>query len=92
LLSLVSVMQTAISRSGDLMLYHLENLAPHYVKTLEVWRNNMNARREQVLSLGFSERFLRKWNYYFSYCEAAFAMRNIAVLQLVYTRPNNPHF
>ena len=28
-------------------------------------------------------------DYYFSYCEAAFAMRNIAVLQMVYTRPNN---
>ena len=28
-------------------------------------------------------------NYYFSYCEAAFTMRNIAVVQVVFTRPNN---
>jgi len=92
LLPSVSAMQTAIHKSGDLMLHHLENLAPHYVQTLSAWRQNLNAKREHVLSLGFSERFMRKWNYYFSYCEAAFAMRNIAVLQLVYTRPNNPHF
>ena len=40
--------------------------------------------------LGFSERFIRKWNYYLKYCEAAFATRNISVVQAVYTRPCNP--
>ena len=37
----------------------------------------------------FSERFVRKWNYYLKYCEAAFATRNISVVQGVYTRPGN---
>ncbi|MGZ3901541.1 MAG: cyclopropane-fatty-acyl-phospholipid synthase, partial [Bacteroidia bacterium] len=39
--------------------------------------------------LGFDDYFIRKWNYYLCYCEAAFAMRNINVMQMVYTRPNN---
>ncbi|MFC2135513.1 hypothetical protein ACFLTH_12945 [Bacteroidota bacterium] len=30
-----------------------------------------------------------KWKYYLSYCEAAFDMRNISVVQLIYSRPNN---
>ena len=38
---------------------------------------------------GFDERFIRKWNYYLQYCEAAFTMRNISVVQAIYTRPNN---
>lgn len=92
LLPSVGAMQSAIGRTGDLMLHHLENLAPHYADTLSRWRQRFNARRHDVLSLGFSESFLRQWNYYFSYCEAAFAMRNISVLQMVYTRPNNPDF
>ena len=40
-------------------------------------------------ALGFDDRFIRKWNYYLNYCEAAFEMRNINVMQMVYTRPNN---
>jgi cyclopropane-fatty-acyl-phospholipid synthase len=43
-----------------------------------------------VRALGFDERFIRKWHYYLCYCEAAFALRNISVVQAVYTRPNNP--
>jgi cyclopropane-fatty-acyl-phospholipid synthase len=42
-----------------------------------------------VRQFGFDEVFIRKWNYYLSYCEAAFAMRNINVMQMVYVRPNN---
>ena len=37
----------------------------------------------------FVERFIRKWNFYLQYCEAAFATRNISVIQATYTRPNN---
>ncbi|MBZ0165717.1 MAG: class I SAM-dependent methyltransferase [Candidatus Omnitrophica bacterium] len=39
--------------------------------------------------IGFNTSFIRKWNYYLCYCEAAFKMRNISVAQIVYTRPNN---
>ena len=36
-----------------------------------------------------SKEFIRKWNYYLKYCEAAFFQKNISVVQLVYSRPNN---
>jgi cyclopropane-fatty-acyl-phospholipid synthase len=39
--------------------------------------------------MGFDARFIRKWNYYLQYCEAAFATKNISVVQACYTRPNN---
>ena len=53
-------------------------------------QQNFNARIDDVRALGFDERFVRKWRYYFSYCEAAFTMRNISVVQTLHTRPNNP--
>ncbi len=89
LLPSVSALNAAVHKTGDMVLHHLEDLAPHYVKTLRTWRANLKTRAVDVRRLGFDERFERKWEYYFSYCEAAFAMRNIAVLQMVYTRPNN---
>ena len=79
----------ALRRTGDLFLHDLFDMGLNYAETLKRWRIAFNEHSEQVRALGFDERFVRKWNYYFSYCEAAFAMRNISVVQAVYTRPNN---
>lgn len=78
--------------TGDLYLQHLESFGMHYARTLSLWRERFNRQREAVLSMGFDERFLRKWNYYLSYCEAAFATRNINVAQMILARPNNTGF
>jgi cyclopropane-fatty-acyl-phospholipid synthase len=67
----------------------LKDLGLHYADTLRAWFAQFNDRLAEVKALGFDDRFVRKWNYYLCYCEAAFRMRNIHVMQVVYTRPNN---
>ncbi|MBP6406905.1 MAG: cyclopropane-fatty-acyl-phospholipid synthase family protein [Proteobacteria bacterium] len=52
-----------------------------YAETLRRWRDSFLAARGQVLQLGFDERFIRIWEFYLAYCEAAFAMANIDVVQ-----------
>ncbi|MBS1638207.1 MAG: class I SAM-dependent methyltransferase [Bacteroidetes bacterium] len=89
LLPSVAAMNKAINNTGDMTLVDLKDIGLHYARTLAEWRVQFNRNLEQVKQLGFDNRFIRKWNYYLSYCEAAFAMRNIHVMQLVYTRPNN---
>ena len=79
----------ALNRTGDLFLLHLEDFGPSYARTLRAWFDAFNARLAEVRALGFDDRFVRKWNYYLQYCEAAFTMRNISVVQAIYTRPNN---
>jgi len=79
----------AINRTGTLNLYDWEDLGPHYAKTLNLWAERFEERREDVRALGFDEWFLRKWRYYLRYCEAAFATRHISVVQAIYSRPNN---
>lgn len=79
----------AINRAGDMFLHGLEDLGAGYAKTLNLWHQKFNTVLDQVKDLGFDERFVRKWNFYLKYCEAAFATRNISVVQAVYTRPNN---
>jgi len=61
-----------------------------YARTLRTWREQFNARLPEIRARGFDERFGRKWNYYLSYCEAAFAQRHISVVQAIHTRANNP--
>jgi cyclopropane-fatty-acyl-phospholipid synthase len=80
----------ALNNTGSLTLHELEDLGASYAKTLNVWWERFNAQLEAVRALGFDERFVRKWNYYLQYCEAAFTTRNISVVQGIYTRPNNP--
>jgi cyclopropane-fatty-acyl-phospholipid synthase len=89
LLPSVAAINKAINDTGDLTLVDLKDIGLHYARTLASWQETFNKRLEEVTKLGFDDRFIRKWNYYFSYCEAAFAMRNIHVMQMVYSRPNN---
>lgn len=67
----------------------IEDLGASYAKTLHLWWERFNARASDVRALGFGDAFIWKWNYYLQYCEAAFTMRNIGVVQAIYTRPNN---
>lgn len=89
LLPSVAALNHAVNTTGDMTLVDLKDLGLHYARTLHTWFDNFNAKRDEILRLGFDDRFTRKWNYYLCYCEAAFAMRNINVMQMVYTRPNN---
>ena len=52
-----------------------------YARTLRLWRERFLARRTEVLALGFDERFMRTWEFYLAYCEAAFAEGNTDVVQ-----------
>jgi cyclopropane-fatty-acyl-phospholipid synthase len=79
----------ALNRTGTLNLLDWHDIGPHYARTLRLWAERFEIERETVLGLGFDERFLRKWRYYLRYCEAAFGTRHIAVVQAIYTRPDN---
>lgn len=78
-----------LSRAGRFMMHAIDDLGHDYARTLAMWRNTFNDRLDEVRALGFDDRFIRKWNYYLCYCEAAFALRNISVVQTLYTRANN---
>lgn len=89
LLPSVGRINRAINSTGDLSLVDLKEFGLDYAKTLSIWKEQFNNNISEIKKLGFDNTFIRKWNYYFSYCEAAFAMRNINVIQMTYIRPNN---
>jgi len=89
LLPSVAAINKAVNSSSDMSLVDLKDIGLHYAETLSHWRKNFNHHIEEVKKLDFNDAFIRKWNYYFSYCEAAFESRNISVMQFIYVRPNN---
>ena len=58
-----------------------------YAETLRRWRHQFMADKAQVLQLGFDERFIRIWEFYLAYCEAAFEQHNIDVVQFTLLKP-----
>ncbi|MGZ3932023.1 MAG: class I SAM-dependent methyltransferase [Bacteroidia bacterium] len=89
LLPSVAAINASVNATSDLTLVDLKDIGLDYARTLTEWHATFNSKLNEVKALGFSDMFIRKWNYYFCYCEAAFAMRNINVMQMVYARPNN---
>lgn len=67
---------------GDLEVETVQSIGPHYIKTLQTWRENFlqnwAAIRASFVAKhgeatdGEIEAFRRKWTYYFTYCEAGF--------------------
>jgi len=89
LLPSVAAINKSINSTSNMALVDLKDIGLHYAKTLQLWHEQFNKNLHDVKKLGFNDTFIRKWNYYLCYCEAAFTMRNIHVMQLVYARPNN---
>lgn len=57
-----------------------------YAETLRRWRLQFLAHDPQVRKLGFDQRFMRIWEFYLAYCEAAFATGNTDVMQFTLRR------
>jgi cyclopropane-fatty-acyl-phospholipid synthase len=58
-----------------------------YAHTLKLWREAFMARDKEVMALGFDQRFMRIWEFYLAYCEAAFAEHNTDVVQYTLLKP-----
>jgi cyclopropane-fatty-acyl-phospholipid synthase len=77
----------AIGAETDLSVLHVEDLSPHYARTLRLWREAFLERREEARGLGYDARFVRLWEFYLAYCEAGFAEHCTGVVQMLLTRP-----
>jgi cyclopropane-fatty-acyl-phospholipid synthase len=82
----VAAMGRAAHRTGVLRAGSLEDLTPHYARTLRTWREHFLARLDDVRALGCSEEFIRRWDLYLASCEAGFAERTTGLVQMVWTR------
>ena len=57
-----------------------------YAETLLRWRQRFLSQEGPVRQLGFDSRFMRIWEFYLAYCEAAFTMGNTDVMQFTLQR------
>jgi len=87
-LSSLLEIQKSLARTTELGVFFVEDLGPHYARTLAAWRSRFHARSEEVTALGFDASFRRLWDYYLASCEGAFRERYIGVVQMLLAKRN----
>jgi cyclopropane-fatty-acyl-phospholipid synthase len=83
----VGAIAESLRRVTDLKIFHLQDIGPHYVRTLALWRRNFLEQLTAVRKLGFSDQFIRLWEFYLCSCEGGFAERALGDVQLLLTKP-----
>ena len=54
----------------------------HYARTLRLWRDRVESRRDEVAALGFDDTFRALWRFYLAYSEAGFRSGYLDVAQI----------
>ena len=83
----VQAMIDSIARVTDMKLFHLEDIGPHYARTLKLWRERFRARISEVRAQGYPESLVRMWEYYLCYCEGGFEERQLGDVQMLLIKP-----
>jgi cyclopropane-fatty-acyl-phospholipid synthase len=83
----ISTIADSLRRVTDLKIFSLEDIGPHYARTLALWRENFKGRLDAVRRLGYSEQFIRLWEFYLCYCEGGFLERQLGDVQMLLTKP-----
>jgi cyclopropane-fatty-acyl-phospholipid synthase len=68
--------------------HHVENLRPHYAKTLDHWRRRFEHAMPKVRQQ-FGDPFARAWLLYLAGSESAFLTGSMQLYQVVFARPNS---
>lgn len=85
----ITAMLSSITKVSDLRLFNLEDIGPHYATTLAAWRHNFFNKLQEVRALGYSEAFIKMWEFYLCYCEGGFTERALGDVHLLLVKPDN---
>ena len=77
----------SLTRTTDFKVFHLEDIGPHYARTLRLWRERFLGNLPRVRELGYTEEFIRLWEFYLCYCEGGFTERQLGTVQMLLTKP-----
>jgi cyclopropane-fatty-acyl-phospholipid synthase len=83
----VGALAQAAAKSSDLQLVSLDDIGPHYATTLRHWREAFLSKLDAVRAQGYSERFIRLWEFYLAYCEGGFEERALGDAQMLMAKP-----
>lgn len=82
----VAALRSSISENTDFAIESIDDIGKHYATTLNHWKKEFEDQKEFLEKQGFDAEFQRKWQYYFSICEAGFASNAFQDIHIVLKR------
>ncbi|SEG40749.1 SAM-dependent methyltransferase [Vibrio hangzhouensis] len=82
----ITALTSHATQNTDLVVRDLFDIGADYARTLVDWRQRFELSLEKVKALGYDERFIRMWRYYFCYCEGGFRAQSISTVHLTFQR------
>lgn len=70
------------AEQAGLRLVNTFAFGQHYARTCRIWSKRMLAAQARIRGLGYSDAFLRSWQFYLEGCAAAFATQRCDVVQM----------
>jgi cyclopropane-fatty-acyl-phospholipid synthase len=85
----MALMSKIVANKTDLVIRDVLDIGQDYAQTLAHWRQAFLERQNEVLELGYDNRFKNLWLYYLGYCEGGFLEKRISAVQLLASKA--PH-
>lgn len=83
-----SIIASHVAKYTDMQIVGMEDLTQDYALTLAHWRQRFLRQSHAIARAGFSESFIRMWDYYLAYCQGGFMERVIHTAQFLIARPD----
>ena len=80
-------MRASVVRVSAMKVTRVDDIGLHYATTLRHWRRNFFAKIDDVRKLGYTDTFIRMWEFYLCYCEGGFLERSISDIHFIAEKP-----
>ena len=85
----VTQLTSLATKHTQLRMTHLQDYAQDYAQTLHDWRERFWSQEDAIRDLGYSDMFMRMWDFYLAICEAGFTKRHIGLAHIMFTATNH---
>lgn len=79
----IAALAKSIEKQTRLCIRQITDIGQDYALTLGHWTRRLAANREAVKQLGFDDKVLRLFEFYFAYCRAGFLSGRISDVQII---------
>ena len=76
----------SIATQTKMKLISFDDIGIHYVTTLKDWHKKLLANKDLILAQGFTEDFIRMWQFYFCYSAAGFQSNYIGDIHALWRK------
>ena len=76
----------SIATQTKMQLISFDDIGKHYVTTLQDWHKKLLANKDLILAQGFTEDFIRMWQFYFCYSAAGFQSNYIGDIHALWRK------